>query len=144
MTEPQSDEKFEKQEKEREKEEKSWEEKWREDPLSAAVWALILVWAGIALLIGNLDVLKDTSLHGWNLVFAGAGVILLLEVVVRLLVPAYRQPVAGTVVLAVIFLAIGLGGILRHRINLWPVVFAVVLIAVGAYFLLRGLFRPRE
>jgi hypothetical protein len=61
MTEPQRDEKWEKEEKEREKEEKSWEEKWREDPLSAAAWAGILVWAGIALLLGNLGVLDDLA-----------------------------------------------------------------------------------
>ena len=133
MTEPHSDEKFEKQEKEREKEEKSWEEKWREDPLSAVVWALILVWAGIALLIGNLDALQDTALEGWNLVFAGAGVILLLEVVVRLLVPAYRQPVIGGLILGFVFLAIGLGDL-----GIWDAIWPLAIILIGVALLLRG------
>lgn len=133
MTEPRRDEKFEKEEKEREKEEKSWEEKWREDPLSAVVWALILVWAGIALLIGNLEVLEDTSLEGWNLVFAGAGVILLLEVVVRLLVPAYRQPVIGGLILGFVFLAIGLGDL-----GIWDSIWPLVIILLGVALLLRG------
>jgi len=133
MTEPRRDEKFEKQEKEREKEEKSWEEKWREDPLSAAVWALILVWAGIALLIGNLDVLEDTALEGWNLVFAGAGVILLLEVLVRLLVPAYRQPVIGGLILGFVFLAIGLGDL-----GIWDSIWPLAIILLGVALLLRG------
>ncbi len=133
MTEPRRDEKFEKEEKEREKEEKSWEEKWREDPLSAVVWALILVWAGIALLIGNLDVLEDTSLEGWNLVFAGAGVILLLEVVVRLLVPAYRQPVIGGLILGFVFLAIGLGDL-----GIWDAIWPLAIILLGVALLLRG------
>jgi hypothetical protein len=133
MTEPRRDEKFEKQEKEREKEEKSWEEKWREDPLSAAVWALILVWAGVALLIGNLEVLEDTVLEGWNLVFAGAGVILLLEVVVRLLVPAYRQPVIGGLILGFVFLAIGLGDL-----GIWDSIWPLAIILIGVALLLRG------
>jgi len=133
MTEPRRDEKFEKEEKEREKEEKSWEEKWREDPLSAVVWALILVWAGIALLIGNLDVLKDTSLEGWNLVFAGAGVILLVEVVVRVLVPAYRQPVIGGLILGFVFLAIGLGDL-----GIWDAIWPLAIILLGVALLLRG------
>jgi uncharacterized membrane protein len=133
MTEPRRDEKFEKQEKEREKEEKSWDEKWREDPLSAVVWALILVWAGIALLIGNLDVLEDTALEGWNLVFAGAGVILLLEVVVRLLVPAYRQPVIGGLILGFVFLAIGLGDL-----GIWDAIWPLAIILLGVALLLRG------
>jgi len=133
MTEPRRDEKFEKEEKEREKEEKSWEEKWREDPLSAVVWALILVWAGIALLIGNLDALQDTALEGWNLVFAGAGVILLLEVVVRLLVPAYRQPVIGGLILGFVFLAIGLGDL-----GIWDAIWPLAIILIGVALLLRG------
>ncbi len=37
----------EKEEKKEEKDEKSREEKWRRDPLSAAIWAGILIWAGL-------------------------------------------------------------------------------------------------
>ena len=39
--------------------------------------------------------IKDTAINGWDLAFAGAGVILLLEALVRYLVPAYRQPIIG-------------------------------------------------
>jgi len=133
MTEPQSDEKFEKQEKEREKEEKSWEEKWREDPLNAATWAGILIWAGIALLLGNLGVLDDIALDSWDLVFIGAGALLLLQVLVRFLVPAYRQPIIGTLILGLVFLAIGLGDAVS-----WGAVWAVVIIIIGVVLLLRG------
>jgi hypothetical protein len=133
MTDPQSDEKFEKQEKEREKEEKSWDEKWRQDPLGAAVWALILVWAGVALLLGNLEVLQDTALDGWDLVFAGAGVILLLEALVRLLVPAYRQPIIGNLILGFVFLGIGLGDV-----GIWDAIWPLAIILIGVAMLLRG------
>ena len=133
MTEPRRDEKWEKEEKEREKEEKSWEEKWREDPLSAAAWAGILVWAGIALLLGNLGVLDNVAIDGWNLVFAGAGVILLLEALVRVLVPAYRQPIIGNLILGFVFLSIGLGDVFS-----WDVIWPLAVILLGLALLLRG------
>jgi hypothetical protein len=63
---------------------------------------------------------------------------LLLEVLFRLLVPAYRQPFAGNFVLAIVFLAIGLGSLINWNLN-W----AIGLIAVGGYILVRGLVRPR-
>ncbi len=135
MTEPRRGEKHEKEEeKNREKEEKSWEEKWREDPLNAAVWAGILIWAGVALLLGNLDVLKDAGLDGWDLVFAGAGAILLLEAGVRLLVPAYRRPIIGTVILGLVFLSIGLGDLVG-----WEAVWPLAIILIGVALLLRGI-----
>lgn len=119
---------------EEKRQEKSWDEKWRQDPLSAAVWALILVWAGVALLVGNLEVLEDSSLDGWQLAFAGAGVILLLEVVVRLLVPAYRQPIIGGLILGFVFLSIGLG-----ELGIWDAIWPLAIILIGIALLLRGI-----
>jgi hypothetical protein len=133
-------EKQEKQEKEQEKEEKSWEEKWRRDPLSAAVWAVIIIWAGLVLLASNLGMLdRFERMDGWEVFFVGAGVILLLEILFRLLVPAYRQPVIGGFILAVVFLAIGLGAILNTA-----AIWALAIIAVGVYILFRGISQRRE
>lgn len=134
-----SDEKYEKErekeeEKAREKEEKSWEEKWRHDPVGTAVWAVILIWAGLVLLAGNLELLK--GLDAWGLIFTGASVLVFLGVAFRLLVPAYRRPVGGTLIWAAILLGIGLGNLLEASIT-WP----LILIAVGLGLLLRGLFR---
>jgi hypothetical protein len=128
----------EKAEKEHEKEEKGhWEEKWRRDPLSAARWAIILIWAGIALLIDQLPFMAEIGwLDGWGLAFAGAGVIILMEAVVRLLVPAYRRPIGGILVLAAVFLGIGLGGLFG-----WEVTGALILIAIGTGVLLRSFLR---
>lgn len=135
MTEPVRDEKQEEKEEEK-RHEKSWEEKRRDDPLGTTVWALILVWAGIALLLGNTGVLGDIALDGWDLVFAGAGAILLLEVAVRLIIPAYRRPIFGALILGVVFLSIGLGDALRWDL-LWP----VAIILLGVVLLLRGIVR---
>jgi hypothetical protein len=133
-------EKAEKQEKEEEKHEKNWDEKWRRDPLNAAAWALILIWGGLVLLASNIGIFHWVALtDAWPLFFAGAGAILLLEAAVRLLVPAYRAPVIGTIILALVFLGIGLGGLIN-----WNLIWAFVLIALGVSILLRGLLQRRE
>jgi hypothetical protein len=75
----------------------------------------------------------------WGLIFLGAGVILLLEVLLRLLIPAYRKPVTGTIILAFVFIGIGLGNVLR-----WEFIFALVLIAVGLSIIVGSLTRRRE
>lgn len=133
----QQDEKQEKQEKQ---EEKSWEEKWRRDPLSAAVWALILIWAGLVWLGYNLGLLDWlTFLEPWALGFVGAGIILLLEAGFRLVVPAYRQPVSANLIVGIVFLAIGLGNVVD-----WTCLIPAAIIAAGIYLLFSGLLRRRE
>ena len=63
-------EKEEKVEKQDEKQEKRWEEKWRRDPLSAVVWAGILIWAGLAFLAQNMGFLaRFERLEAWSLIF---------------------------------------------------------------------------
>ena len=132
--------KDEKQEKEEEKQEKTWDEKWRRDPINAAVWAVILIWGGLVLLASNLGLFdRFEVIDGWELFFVGAGTILLLEVVFRLLVPAYRQPIIGNMILAIIFLAIGLGGLVN-----WGIIWGLAIIAIGLYLLFGGLRRRRE
>ncbi len=144
MSEQQQEEKEEKQEKqeekeEKEREEKSWEEKWRSDPVNAAAWAAMLIWAGLVLLAGNAGLLDRLEpLSTWNLIFAGAGVIVLLEAVVRLLMPVYRRPVVGTVIFGLILLAIGLGELVS-----WNAIWPLILIILGVSLLVRGLMRRR-
>jgi hypothetical protein len=143
MPEQQYHEKYEKEEekseKEHEKEEKSWDEKWRRDPLNAATWAAILIWAGLVLLVENLGLLtRFERLEAWALIFIGAGLIVLLQMVIRLVVPEYRRPVTGSLILGVVLLAIGLGDLIGTE-----VVWALVLIAIGAAMLLRGFLQRR-
>jgi hypothetical protein len=116
----------------------SWDEKWRTDPVNAAVLAIILIWAGLVWLGDNLDLFVIyEGLETWAIIFLGAGVIVLLGVLVRLLVPAYRRPVLGSIILGVILIAIGLGDLIS-----WTIIGPLILIAIGvggflAYFRTR-------
>ena len=130
-----------------EKEEKErgegWDEKWRRDPVDAAGWAAILIWAGLVLLAENMEILGNLSILGyrleaWSVIFIGAGIIVLLGVVVRLLMPAYRPPVGGSLIFGVILLGIGLGEVVG-----WVAIWPLILIAIGVGVLLRGFIRGR-
>ena len=133
------EEKAEKEHEKQEKEQMTWDEKWRRDPLSAAAWAVSLIWAGLALLAAHLNFFVAYEwLNAWGLILTGAGVIVLLGAALRLLVPAYRQPVGGSLVWGAILLGVGLGNLAKADIA-WP----LILIAIGVGLLLRGLVGGR-
>jgi len=127
--------------------------RWRgRDSLSTLIWALIFIWAGGVLLAENLGYLGALQsrffvlpgpwsvfgLSSWPLVFLGAGVLVLLEVAVRLAVPAFRRAVLGRVILAVLLIGIGLGPLTN-----WGLIWPLILIILGAAMLLRIPFRNR-
>ena len=134
------------QEKQREKQdEKSWDEKWRRDPLGAAIWAAILIWAGLVLLADNIGLLGQYAaawglarLEVWNFIFLGAGVIVLLEALIRSTVPAYRRPIVGTIIWGIVLIGIGVGDVIG-----WGTIWPFILIAIGLAIILRGLV-PRK
>ena len=138
--------KDEKDEKEMDKrEEKSVEEKWRRDPLGTMVWAVILIWAGIVLILVNntnlldgIPTIQRFDVEGWDapawlLIFVGAGVILLIQILIRLVMPAYRRPIWGTLFLAILLIGVGLGNAFDWRF-FWP----LILIFLGLSILFRA------
>jgi len=129
------EEKEEKEEKEEEKTEK--EEKWTRDPLSGVTSALILIVAGAILLVESLGILLWYG-SAWNVILIAAGLILLLQAALRLVVPAYRRPVLGTLVFAFILLSIGLGGFFGRGVT-WP----LFLIIAGLAIIISGLLKGR-
>jgi hypothetical protein len=138
MPDPKHDEKEEEKQDEK-RDEKNWDEKWRRDPINAAAWAAIFIWAGLVLLADNLRLFtRFERLDAWAIILIGAGLIVLVEVAVRLLVPAYRRPVAGSIIFGIILLAAGTGDVIG-----WGVIWPVVLIGLGLLILARGLFRSR-
>ena len=108
----------------------SWDEKWRRDPLNTAGWALILIWAGLVLIAENLAIF-GARWEAWPVILMGAGVIVLLGVLIRLLVPAYRRPVTGSIIFGFILVGIGVGQLWE-----WEVVGALILIAIGVSIIL--------
>mgnify|MGYP001823196018 FL=1 len=142
MTEPRRDEKNQDEKSEKGRDD-SWDEKWRRDPVEAAVWAFVLIWAGIVWLLSNTGALESIfgeKVEWWAVGFLGAGLIVLLGVGARLVVPAWRRPVIGSLILGLIFIGIALGQITGG----WVVVGPLVLIGIGIAGLAAFFFRGRE
>jgi len=152
MADEKSDEKeMEKREEKDEKsrEEKSWDEKWRRDPISAIVWAILFIWAGVVLLADNLDLLVPwlnnlaastgiafiAEMEAWEVILVGGGLIVLVEVIVRLFMPQYRRAVGGTIFFAILLISVGLGNVIG-----WEIVGPLIFIALGLAILARGIF----
>jgi hypothetical protein len=114
-----------------------WDEKWRRDPIDAAMWALLLIWAGVMLLVSNFGIsIGYLGLPLWAVGFIGAGIIVLLAAALRLLVPSYRRPITGTLIFGAILIGIGLGETVG-----WFIIGPIILIGIGVAALLGGLFR---
>jgi hypothetical protein len=132
--------------------ERGWRRRRSRDALGTVVWALIFIWAGLVMLADTLGMLsrmqvrvsdmpgpwRQLGLDAWPLIFLGAGVLIGVEIVLRLIVPAFRRPVAGSVLIAVLFIGLGLGS-LTNWILIWP----VLLIALGVAMLVDGFLRSR-
>ncbi len=124
--------------------EKNYDEKWRRDPVNAGTWAAILIWAGICLL-------ADTTKWGmntfpawwetWAVIFTGVGVIILLSMVVRFMMPVHRRHLTSGLIPGLIFLGIGLSWLNNWKLDvMWP----VILIIIGLAIILGGIFRKRK
>ncbi len=137
------DEKQEKDEKEeKDRGEREWDkgEQWSGgDALGPLIWGLIVILAGAALLAANLGTFPWLAWDNvWSIIFVGAGLLFLLEVVIRLLLPAYRRPIRGRIILAFAALAIGLGGIVGWELT-WP----LIVIAIGLAIIAGVFLRPK-
>lgn len=154
MADEKQEEKFNEKEMEKREEksaeEKSWEEKWQRDPVGSVVWALILIWAGLVLLADNLGYLDQLRIQdldtprfimiagmgAWSLILMGAGAIVGLGILVRLMRPEYRRPLGGDIFLAVLLFGIGLSNLTG-----WEIVWPLILIGLGLSFIMRGFLR---
>lgn len=115
------------------------EEKWTRDPLGALIWGLIIIFAGLAMVAVNLGTFPWLTWDNvWALIFIGAGLIFLLDVVIRLVMPTYRRPIGGRLILAFAALAIGAGAFIGWEIT-WP----LIVIAIGLAIIVGVLLRPR-
>ena len=130
--------KREKDEKEDEKR-KGWDEKWRRDRVNAFMWAAVLIWGALVILAETTGYRKHFSWwEGWAVFFTGAGAILLLASLYRVLVPEHRRSVAGNVIIGLVLLGIGLGSLIS-----WNYIWVIILIVIAIMILLRA-FVPKR
>lgn len=108
-----------------------WMEMVQPDTLDPIIWAGAFIWAGVVWLASSLGYLDGQA---WSLFFFGAGVLVLIELAIRLLVPAHRRDLLGTLIWAAVLFWLGD----------WDLLWSVILIAIGASILLRGFFRELE
>jgi hypothetical protein len=129
-------------EKEREKENEKGQyagEKFRRDPISGAFWAGILILAGLVFLADNLGYLPQVgNADEWHWIVFGAGLIVLLEALVRTLSPDYARPVTGRFILSGVLMVVGASGIIGTDVT-WP----LILVVVGLGILLTTLLRKQ-
>ncbi len=111
---------------------KDW---WRSDKLDAVGWAAIFFWGGMVLLMDNMN--YSESYLWWDsssVFFAGAGIIVITEALIRIVLPAFRKRIMLLLVIGFVMLAIGLG----HLIGmLWP----LVLFSIGIIILIKTFVR---
>jgi len=116
----------------------SWDwcaECWRTDRLHSVAWAAMFFWAALVLLAGTTGSFSELGWwDGWGVFFAGAGAIVLVEAVVRVLTPEYRSSWWWSMVVGSVLLGIGLDS-WDGLAWVWALVLAAV--AVG---ILRGAF----
>jgi hypothetical protein len=112
-----------------------WEEWWKSDLIDAFGWAAGFIWAAFVILAGATDLVAHISWwDGWAVFFTGAGIIVLIEVAVRMVLPAYRRGVVSSLIFSLILLTIGLGGLIGW-IWLGPVALVTIaIVIIGAAF----------
>ena len=71
----------------------------------------------------------------WSVFFFGAGLILVLELIIRVIVPSYRRRIVGTAIVMVVFFGLATGN--------WMLIGPLVLIAVGLSIIVGGLTRRK-
>lgn len=108
-------------------------------PAFANWWMVtpLKIIGGLALMLDNFAVPVFAG-NGWSIALVCAGLLVALEAVVRLLIPEYRRPIRGTLILAVVLFGVGLGGWIG-----WGVTWPLVIIAIGVSILVTGLRRGR-
>lgn len=110
---------------------------WRQDKLDAIGWAAGFIWGALVLLGETTGLSSDYSWwDGWAVFFTGAGAIVLIETVIRLLVPEYRSSWIGSLIFGLILLSVGLGDWAG-----WGWIWALPLFAIGVAILQSVLSR---
>jgi hypothetical protein len=109
------------------------------DPLTWFTAALVLMWAGVVLLAKNTgEVLGVEVQYASAWILTGTGVLLWIEAILRLAIPACQQGVDTRIILGTVFVIIGLGEVVT--ISLWP----ILLIVIGISMIVGFFVYPRR
>jgi hypothetical protein len=114
------------------------DEKYRRDPAGFVAFAFVIIWLGVFLLLRNQGVISDDD-RGWAVFAWGVAAIFIIEILVRLLVPRWRQPLGGSFIPLVIAVGVGFG----LWTDDWEIVGPIAVIAVGVA-ILAGRLVPRR
>ena len=87
-----------------------WGSRWRNDRVDTIGWGASFIWAALVVLASVTGFAANFRWwDGWAVFFVGAGIITLVEAVIRLQVPRYRNKCVATLVWGLFMLAIGFG-----------------------------------
>jgi len=118
--------------------ERHWERRHRSpDMLGQVVWAAILVFAGLIFLADNLGYLPGArDANPWQWIMFGAGGLLVIEALIRLVSVEFKGAAVGRLILGLILLGLGTSAVFGISLSAawWP----VILIVIGLSLLLRG------
>ena len=102
------------------------------DFLSGIFFGFIVIWLGVVLYLENREFFDLHASWVWYFLF-GLGVIFLIEVVVRTLLPEYRFGMSGKLISAVVLMLLGAWKITGLG-DWWP----ILLIIAGVVIILHG------
>jgi hypothetical protein len=110
--------------------------RWTSDRLDGIGWAALFLWAALVVVASSTEFSNEyESWDGWSVFWLGAGVIVLVEALIRLVVPAYRYKFGWTLFWGALLLSFGLGGLFSPAWYALPLIAAAIGILAGA---LRG------
>ena len=116
----------------------TWEDWWSSDRLDALGWAALFIWGALVVIATYTGFSDDfESWNGWGIFLVGAGVIVLAESALRLVIRRYRSKWGWTLFWGTAFLAVGLGELVSAA---W---YALPLLAIAAVILKSALVRDR-
>jgi hypothetical protein len=131
-------EKAEKGQEKQEEKGQGLDEKYRKNPLGFVTFAILIIWLGVFLLLKNRGVFAEGD-QSWAIFVWGLAGLSVAEVLIRLLVPRWRQPVVGTIIWAAVWTGVGIG----LWTDDWEIIGPVILIAVGVALVAGRLIRRR-
>jgi hypothetical protein len=112
---------------------------WRKSDRGDTIWwAFVFIWAALVLMAQNTNFAANFSWwDGWAVFFTGAGVITLLGVVIRQIIPEYASPSIWDLLFGFFLLGIGLGDVVGD----W--FWVLVLFIIGVVILLSAFSHRR-